>query len=105
MTEFFLYENLTWPEVADLPRDTPLLIPLGEGYPLEILAGALGNPPGAGLLPALPFGWGSSCLPAPEALFAVYVRNLQIAIAEKISHVEEIHEQHTRRTERRQRAG
>jgi creatinine amidohydrolase len=76
VTEFFLYENLTWPEVADLPRDTPLLVPLGEGYPLEILTGALGNPPSAGLLPAIPFGWGSSCLPAPEALFTAYVRNL-----------------------------
>ena len=27
MTEFFTYEHLTWPEVAALPRATPLLLP------------------------------------------------------------------------------
>ncbi|NJN44646.1 MAG: hypothetical protein HC806_07965 [Anaerolineae bacterium] len=54
MTEFFLYENLTWPEIADLPRDTPLIIPLGEGYPLDQLAEALSNPNRVGLLPPHP---------------------------------------------------
>ena len=29
MTDFFHYEDLTWPEVADLPRDVPLRV---EGY-------------------------------------------------------------------------
>ena len=32
MTHFFPYDELTWPEVAALRRDTPLVIPLGEGY-------------------------------------------------------------------------
>ena len=32
MTEFFNYDELTWPEVAELPRDVPLILPLGRGY-------------------------------------------------------------------------
>ncbi len=34
MTEVIRYEELTYPEVAELPRNTPMLIPLGEadGY-------------------------------------------------------------------------
>lgn len=28
MTEFFHYDDLTWPEVAELPRDVPLVLPL-----------------------------------------------------------------------------
>jgi creatinine amidohydrolase len=76
MTEFFPYANLTWPEVEALPRATPLVIPLGCGYPLERLADALGNPAQAGLLPELPFGWRSSGLPVPDPVLAGYVCNL-----------------------------
>jgi creatinine amidohydrolase len=76
MTEFFLYENLTWPEIADLPRDTPLIIPLGEGYPLEKLAEALSNPTRSGLLPPIPYGWRGSSLALPESLLAAYLSNL-----------------------------
>jgi len=32
MTDFFAYDALTWPDVAALRRDTPLVIPLGQGY-------------------------------------------------------------------------
>ena len=35
MTVFFQYDTLTWPEVAALPRDIPLILPLGEGYALD----------------------------------------------------------------------
>ena len=76
MTEFFAYENLTWPEVAALKRDTPLVLPLGCGYPLELLASALGSPERAGLLPAVPFGWLGSGLRVPEALLETYLANL-----------------------------
>ncbi len=76
MTEFFAYENLTWPEVAALPRHTPLVLPLGTGFPLERLASALGNPPQCGLLPPLPYGWCRSSLPLPEPVLAAYVTNL-----------------------------
>ena len=76
MTEFFPYEELTWPEVAGLPRDTPLVIPLGEGYPMDQLASALGGPPRAGLLPPIPFGWAGSGLHVADHLFGAMLANL-----------------------------
>lgn len=76
MTEFFPYETLTWPEIAALPRDTPLIIPLGEGYPRDKLAEALSYPERAGLLPALPYGWRGSGLAVAESLLAAYLANL-----------------------------
>jgi creatinine amidohydrolase len=82
MTEFFLYENLTYPEVAALPRHTPLVIPLGEGYAMERMADALGNPDKVGLLPAIPFGWRGSGLVVPEARLGKMVCNLVDSLRE-----------------------
>ena len=62
MTHFFAFDELTWPEVAALRRDTPLVIPLGQGYNLSRLAEALGDPRTAGILPAIPYGWPGSGL-------------------------------------------
>jgi creatinine amidohydrolase len=76
MTKIFAYENLTWPEVADLPRDMPLVIPLGSGYDLDLLAEALGQPRSLGVLPALPYGWRGSGLEVPELILGAYVSNL-----------------------------
>jgi creatinine amidohydrolase len=82
MTEFFDFANLTWPEVAGLRRDTPLVIPLGEGYPLQRLAQALGDPQQAGLLPPIPYGWVGSCLRVPEQALAAYLENLLDSLRE-----------------------
>ena len=38
MTEFFKYDDMTWDTVADLARDIPLVLPLGSGYDLGLLA-------------------------------------------------------------------
>ena len=84
MTDFFQYENLTWPEVADLPRDTPLVLPLGSGYDpsaalrtsLDLLADQLRHPPCIGLLPPLPFGWRGSGLAVPEPVLGALLANL-----------------------------
>lgn len=76
MTDFFSHEELTWPEVAGLPRDTPLVLPLGEGYDLNLLAEQLGKPPRAGLLPALPFGWRGSGLCVPDPVLGALLANL-----------------------------
>ena len=57
MTEFFHYDELTWPEVADLPRDVPLVLPLGSSFVSEKVAAQLGNPQRLGILPSFPFGW------------------------------------------------
>jgi creatinine amidohydrolase len=62
--------------VAALPRDTPLIIPLGPGYSLEKAAEALGEPARLGLLPAIPFGWRSSGLAVPESLLTKLLVNL-----------------------------
>ena len=52
-TKIFSYADKTWPEIADLHRDTPLVIPLGSKTDLNLLSEALGNPPQFGMLPAL----------------------------------------------------
>ncbi|RPI80245.1 MAG: creatininase family protein, partial [Chloroflexi bacterium] len=76
MTAFFAYEELTWPEVNSLPRDTPLIIPLGNGYPLEQLSSALSFPSSIGLLPPVPFGWRGSGLAVSDEVFQRYLLNL-----------------------------
>lgn len=76
MTHFFPYDELTWPNVAALRRDTPLVVPLGEGYDLSKLAEALGDPEAIGLLPPIPYGWRGSGLAVPEAPFARMLSNL-----------------------------
>ncbi len=76
MTDFFHYDDLTWPEVADLPRDIPLLLPLGSGWDFDLVAAQLANPPRIGLLPPFPLGWRGSRLAVPEHLLAAYIGNL-----------------------------
>ena len=73
---FFNYDEMTWDAVANLPRDTPLVLPLGSGYDLNLLADQLGNPSLIGLLPAFPFGWRGSGLEVPESIFFQYIFNL-----------------------------
>lgn len=71
----FRFEELTWPEVAALPRDVPLILPLGEGYDLAALPPLLGTDE-IGILPAIPFGWPGSGLEARPELFAALTRSL-----------------------------
>lgn len=84
MTEIFSYDEMTWDAVAELPRDTPLVLPFGSGYDpstplrtsLNLLADQLSHPPRIGLLPAFPFGWRGSGLEIPELIFSPYISNL-----------------------------
>ncbi len=76
MTDFFHYDDMTWDVVAELPRDTPLVLPLGSGYNHNLLASQLGHPPRVGLLPPFPFGWRGSGLEVPEPLLLQYISNL-----------------------------
>ena len=76
MTTFFNYDDMTWDAVDQLPRDTPLVLPLGSGYNLALLASQLSNPPRIGLLPPFPFGWRGSGLEVPEPLLFQYLANL-----------------------------
>lgn len=76
MTLVFHFDELTWPEVAGLPRNVPLVLPLGAGYAQAELAEALQHPPQIGLLPAFPFGWRGSGLEVPEPVLKEYLGNL-----------------------------
>ncbi len=76
MTTFFNYDELTWDEVAKLPRDTPLVLPLGSGYDLTQLQNQLSNPERCGLLPPFPFGWRNSGFEIPDQFFWGYIINL-----------------------------
>jgi creatinine amidohydrolase len=76
MTIYFNYDDMTWDAVAELKRDTPLVLPLGSGYDLDQLASQLSNPARIGLLPAFPFGWRGSGLEVPEPILVPYISNL-----------------------------
>jgi hypothetical protein len=39
--DIFRFDELTWPEVAALPRETPLLLPLGSAPDLETVPASL----------------------------------------------------------------
>ncbi len=69
----FLFEELTWPEVAALPRDIPLMLPLGKIKDETAFFNAFGSPKGIGLLPFIPFGWTGSGLDIPAPAFAALV--------------------------------
>jgi creatinine amidohydrolase len=75
-TTYFHYDEVTWDAVAGLPRDTPLVLPLGSGYDLDLLSSQLSHPPQIGILPAFPFGWRGSGLEIPESLLFQYISNL-----------------------------
>src|SRR5687768_3047658 len=76
MTEFFHYDDMIWDAVAAIPRDTPLVLPLGWGYDFNTLASQLSNPAQIGLLPLFPFGWRRSWLEVPEPILFQYISNL-----------------------------
>ena len=68
-------EELTWPEIASLPRDMPLILPLGKGYDLSSLENLLGVRD-VGILPGIPFGWQGSRLEVQPQIFVELVRRL-----------------------------
>jgi creatinine amidohydrolase len=80
MIEFFRYDELTWPEIDSLPRDNPLLLPLGNGYSLDELPEPLKASPKIGLLPAFPFGWPGSGLEVPSELLETALTNLCLGL-------------------------
>ncbi len=82
MTEFIRYEDLTFPDVDALPRDCPLILPLGEGYNLGRLADALSRPDRIVMLPPIPYGWAGSGLTVPENIMSQLIENLLDSLRE-----------------------
>jgi creatinine amidohydrolase len=62
MVKITRYEELTWTEVVELPRDLPFVLPIGNGYDLEQIAQTIGVDHYC-LLPTLPYGWHGSTAP------------------------------------------
>lgn len=75
MPDIIRYDELTWPEVADLPRSLPLVLPIGGGYAPEAIAAALGEERFA-LLPAVPYGWEDSPIPVGAEMLWRYVAGI-----------------------------
>jgi creatinine amidohydrolase len=75
MTTVIHYKDLTWPEVAALPRDLPLVLPLGAGYDPAQVAAALGVD-GLCMLPPLPYGWAGSVVNVGQDLLRRVVGGL-----------------------------
>ncbi len=61
------YENLTWPDVAKLARDLPIVLPLGDDYAPDEIARAL-DVETVVILPALPYGWKDSPVDVGEEM-------------------------------------
>lgn len=82
MSKIILYEELTSPEVVDLPRDTPVILPLGDGYDFDPIVSALGDPEKIVLLPPFPFGWKFSGLEVTQICLEEYINNLLAGLNE-----------------------
>jgi creatinine amidohydrolase len=81
-TEIIHYGDLTWPEVAELPRDLALVLPLGSAHDLTWAAQQLGVDRLC-LLPALPYGWLGSLVPLAPELFHRVVQGILSAPLEE----------------------
>ncbi|TFH35769.1 MAG: creatininase family protein [Anaerolineales bacterium] len=68
-----LFDELTWPEVAALPRQLPLVLPLGDGYEWAQLE--FGSSQWA-RLPCLHYGWPGSAIAVAPQLFDRVLRDV-----------------------------
>ncbi len=82
MVAIIRYEELTWPEVVDLPRDIPFVLLIGEGYNLEQAARHI-NTERICLLPALPYGWQGSVAPVSEGMLQRVVTGIYSGLREQ----------------------
>ncbi len=76
MSDSFRFDELTWPEVAALRRDTPLVLPLGNIPDPTSLSLLVKTTQPVGILPSIPFGWKGSGLEVHEQVFGALVCNL-----------------------------
>jgi len=82
MPQITRYDDLTWPEIAALPRDLPLVLPLGDGYPADDIAETIGSNTFC-LLPALPYGWEGSVVAVSQPMLQRVVAGILSGPAEE----------------------
>ena len=88
MTDIIRYENLTFPEVAALPRDIPIVIPLGELTDDDLIKRvrrkirSTAAPDGVCVFPSVPFGFEGSELSVERKLFKRVIDSLVASIKE-----------------------
>ncbi len=82
MIRVIQYENLTYPQVAAMHREMPLVMPMGDGYDHEQIARTLDVTEFC-ILPALPYGWRGSPLEVTPETFARVVKGLWIGPREE----------------------
>jgi creatinine amidohydrolase len=81
-TKIYLYEVMTFPELTAIPREIPLILPLGVGYDFDQLANQLGNPAQILVLPPFPFGWNGSAIEVSRPILQTYIGNLLAGLRE-----------------------
>ncbi len=88
MTDIIHYENLTFPEVDALPRDIPIVIPLGEMTEADLLKRAQRQERSAAVpnqvcvFPSVPFGFEGSGFVVDRKLFKRVIDSLVASIKE-----------------------
>ncbi len=59
-----------------------MVLPLGSGYAMSLLAEALGDPAVVSMLPAFPYGWAGSGLEVSAEILELYLRNILSGLRE-----------------------
>jgi creatinine amidohydrolase len=86
MTDIIRYESLTFPEVDKLPRDIPIVIPLGEMTEADLIKRAQRRTRSASapdrlcVFPSVPFGFEGSALVVERKLFKRVIDSLVASI-------------------------
>jgi creatinine amidohydrolase len=88
MTDIIRYENLTFPEVDALPRDIPIVIPLGEMMDADLIkrvqrqTRSVSAPDRICVFPNVPFGFEGSAYVVDRKLFKRVIDSLVASIEE-----------------------
>ncbi len=88
MTDIIRYDNLTFPEVAALPRDIPIVIPLGDVTESGLIkrvqrqTRSVSAPERICVFPSIPFGFEGSALAVERKLFKRVLDSLVASITD-----------------------
>jgi len=88
MTDIIRYENLTFPEVDALPRDIPIVIPLGEVTDADLIkrvqrhTRSTSAPDRICVFPSVPFGFEGSAYAVARKVFKRVIDSLVASIEE-----------------------